>query len=248
MNTRSNKIRFTFKSLLATVLAVITLLSMTFLFSCGVKNKEENDVSKLRGTFTFSQTYGQDKSLTITTNPELAASEFKYQYLLVSGWPQRQIADNTGYNCVSYAIDQRLKLSKDFTYYYEYSIKLANPLDWGGTVANITVSMGGTFTYLENEDSTKKDFTVKLSNPTSGTHTVYSARLNNASSIYNWNIHGEPDLVEDLGYLATLPDNNFDKYTCGRTVKVRNETDNKVLTDDIFFVDILQDLGKYFNY
>ena len=232
------------KTLVFISLIVFTLFSLSTLFACGEKTVEE-PVSGLRGTYTYQTVYGQHSGdLKITSDALNAASEFKYQYLLVTAYPER-LGDGQP---ISYSVDQRLKLSKDFTYHYDYTINLKNPQQWGGDVASVAVSMVGTFTYVENASAENKVFTVNLSNPTAGTHTVYGAQVSNASSIYNWNKHGSPDMVLDLEYLATLPDHNFDKYTCGRTVKVNNETGNKVLTDDIFFVDILQDICKYFNF
>ncbi len=238
----TNKINKWFKIFGATFLAALLTFSLLSLCACG---KEETvKKSEVRGTYTYSKVYGQDKSLHITSDATFAASEYKYEYLLATGWPEKA-GDGQS---ISYAIDQRLKLAKDYTYFYEYTIALANPNDWGGSVASISVSMAGTYTYIEKTDTENKEYTVTLSNPVSGTRTVYASTITDAKSIYNWTKHGDPDLVEDLAYLSTLPSYNFDKYTCGRKVKVTNDGENLVLSDDIFFIDILMDLAKYNNY
>ena len=230
------------KALSAITAAIILTASATIFSSCA-KKEEEKPVSAIRGTYTYQNVYGQDKSLRITSDSIKATSEYKYNYLFCSSYPERNAEDQP----VSYTVDQRLKLFKDYTYYYEYSIKLANPQDWGGSIAAINVSMSGTFTYYE-PTGTEKTYVVKLSNPTGGSRTVYGARITDSASVYGWSLHGEADLVEDLGYLSTLPDYNFDKYTRGRTVKISETEEDKVLYDDIFFTDIIQDISKYFNY
>lgn len=242
MNTLLNENKSFLKALSAITAAIILTISAAVFSSCA-KKEEEKSVSAIRGTYTYQNVYGQDKSLRITSDSIKATSEYKYKYLFCSTYPERNAEDQP----VSYTVDQRLKLFKDFTYFYEYSIKLANPQDWGGSIATVNVSMSGTFTYYDvtGEDKT---YVVKLSNPIGGTHTVYGARITDSASVYGWSLHGEADFVEDLGYLSTLPDYNFDKYTRGRTVKLRDTVEDKILYDDIFFTDIIQDISKYFNF
>lgn len=242
MKTFSSKNKSFLKALSAIAAAITLFISVAALSSCAKKDQEDL-VSEVKGTYTYQNVYGQDKSLRITSDSVKATSEYKYKYLFCSSYPERSAEDQP----VSYTIDQRLKLFKDFTYYYEYTIKLANPQDWGGSIATVGVVMSGTFTY-NSASGTDKSYVVKLSNPTGGTRTIYGATITDAGSVYGWSLHGEPDLIEDLGYLSTIPDYNFDKYTRGRTVRVRDTGEDKILYDDIFFIDIIQDIDKYFFY
>ncbi len=213
---------------------------------CG-GGEDTTEKSKLSGTYTYSEAIGADKSLYMTTSLFNAKDQVR-KYLITTVYPMRMHTDlnndGTEDQTLCYTIDQRLKLNKDYTYIYEYTILISNPNDWGGKVAQVAVNMSGTFTYLEDtsEDGIYKAY---LSNPTAGTQEIYSFDVVGSGS-YGYSIHTAPDMVIDLGYLATLSHYDFDKYTCGREVVV-NKTEKSVI-DDVFFYDVLDYVAPYCRY
>ncbi|MBE7087150.1 MAG: hypothetical protein E7369_02470 [Clostridiales bacterium] len=230
------------KSLLKTILLTIfCVIMVTSAFACGDKPAEEVK-SGLSGTFTYNEALGADKSLKLTDSV-FNCKENRGKYLLTTVYPVRLDVTN-GTNQLCYTMDQRLKLNKNFTYVYEYTIDISNPNDWGGKVGRVAVQMLGTFEYVDdtNEDGI---FMVNLSNPTGGEQEIYSFDVTGSGS-YGYSMHTTPDAVFDLGFLASQDYHAFDKYTCGREVVVNKP--NKSLSDDVFFYDVMDLLAMYSRY
>lgn len=234
------------KSLKSFVFLALSVIICLTAIGCGDETTAEK--SKLSGTYTYSEAIGADKTLYMTTSL-FNAKEYPKKYLVTTVYPMRVHTDlerNDGIEDqkLCYTIDQRLKLNKDYTYVYEYTLLLSNPNDWGGRVGKIAVSMSGTFEYIDDTDGDSV-YRVFLSNPTAGKQEIYSCDITGSGS-YGYSMHNTPDMVIDLGFLATLPHYTFDKYTCGREVFV-DKTEKSIL-DDVFFYDILDYISPYCRY
>ena len=146
---------------------------------------------------------------------------------------------------VRYGYEQRLKLKRDYTYYYQYSITLNNAGDSGKDFAQISVIMEGTFTY-EEADETGNRYAVTLEDPTSGTFTIVGATAQ-FEDIYGWVKQSAPAYIMDIAdELARSGDAAYNRYTLGRDVIVMKE--EKLLQDDIFYRDVLNDIAPYSDY
>ncbi len=231
------------KTFLLIVFSAIICLTAVACGNAPEASKTTNKV--LSGTFNYKEEIGADKSLKMT-DELVKAREHNKKYLVTSFYPMRGHAVNDD-QAICYTVTQRLKLKRDYTYEYDVSILLSSPNDWGGQTAEINVLMYGDFTYVEdtNED---RIYTVSISNPTAGTQSITGFDVT-GSHINNYAKHGSPDMVIDLGYLATLPNYSFDKYTTGRTVIVnKNKGVENNLTDDMFFFDVLDYVAPYCGY
>lgn len=219
----------------------IILISISLLlFGCNnqVTTQEETQKSDLRGTF---------------VNNEVIDAKFKKQiqdgnYLYSTLYPQSIfLNDDQGIAC---RIDQRLKLNKDFTYNYEYSIVLGSSDAWGSLeVSKVYVNISGTFNFKNYQK--ENEFIVYLSNPTSGREEFYGCYLRNFASFKDNEIHPEADYVLNFDSLSKLENYQFDKYVKQRTVLVRKavlENEDNSIEDNIFFSDILDDLGHFNTY
>lgn len=219
----------------------IILISISLLlFGCNnqVTTQEETQKSDLRGTF---------------VNNEVIDAKYKKQiqdgnYLYSTLYPQSIfLNDDQG---IAYRIDQRLKINKDFTYNYEYSIVLGSSDAWGSLeVSKVYVNISGTFKFKNYQK--ENEFIVYLSNPTSGREEFYGCYLRNVASFKDNEIHPEADYVLNFDSLSKIENYQFDKYVKQRTVLVRKavlENEDNSIEDNIFFSDILDDLGHFNTY
>lgn len=219
----------------------IILISISLLlFGCNnqVTTQEETQKSDLRGTF---------------VNNEVIDAKYKKQiqdgnYLYSTLYPQSIfLNDDQG---IAYRIDQRLKINKDFTYNYEYSIVLGSSDAWGSLeVSKVYVNISGTFKFKNYQK--ENEFIVYLSNPTSGREEFYGCYLRNVASFKDNEIHPEADYVLNFDSLSEIENYQFDKYVKQRTVLVRKavlENEDNSIEDNIFFSDILDDLGHFNTY
>lgn len=211
-------------------------ISAAALCACTDDKPQESAKSGLTGTYTYQETLGVTEADAVRiTHDENNASNRTISstvYPINSGLEGAR---------VSYNMDQRLKLKRDYTYEYEYSVVLGNPGDWGQRFASFTVSIGGTFTYEKISDEL---YTVELSDPVRGTQSGRSYRVT-GGGIYGLAMHDGDDFSIDYEAISNAG-MGYDKYVRGRTVTV-NKTDN-VLTDDIFFPDLLDYLSAYGTY
>jgi len=216
------------------ILSILTLLAFT---GCSQK-PDEKPQSLLRGTFTFNDAITVKYSKTIQDG----------NYLYCRLYPQRDMMAEG--QDILYRTDQRLKLNRDYTYSYQYTVILGNPGDWGNLeVAKLHVNITGTFTYTLGQ--TETSYIVHLSNPTGGIEEIYGSSLNNVSWLGNWTMHSSPDQVLDFTQLSKLSSYTYDEYVCSRKVivtKAQSELENNSIEDDIFYPYILEDFGRYSNY
>lgn len=223
---------------LAIFTMIFTLCAGTCaLTACGSKEKT-GDVSELRGTFTYNETINQGLSVTNKTPDDFADNNKRY--LFANVYP---ISYGNEGMAVAYGIDQRLKLNRDYTYLYEYSILISNPRDWGGNCARLAVSITGTFEFAQASDTS--EYSVLLSNPTGGSQQVFGMTITSPDS-YGWSMHSQPDLSLDYSVLSKLENYWYDEYVCSRVVTVNKST--KILTDDVFYPDILNYIALYSTY
>lgn len=219
-------------SILMVVMLVVTLLA-----ACNTKESKEEQ-SALRGTFTYSETINKGLSVTNKLPDEIEVNN--KNYLFSNVWPINY--GNEGM-AIAYGIDQRLKLNRDYTYSYDYTILISNPRDWGGANARLVVSITGTFEYAESVNA--NEFSVLLSNPTGGTQQLFGASITSPDN-YNWSMHSQPDLTLDYSVLSKLADYQYDEYVCSRVVSVNKTT--KLLSDDVFYPEILNYIALYSTY
>lgn len=224
------------KRILIIITTVLTiLLGLISITAC--KEKEANPESALRGTFTYSETINQGLSVTNRSPGEISFNN--KQYLFANVWPINH--DNEGM-AIAYGIDQRLKLNRDYTYVYEYSVTISNPRDWGGTCARLAVSITGTFQFASGNGG---EYTVLLSNPTGGTQQVFGATITGPDN-YGWTIHSQPDLSLDYSLLSMQENYTYDEYVRSRAVVVNKTT--KELSDNVFYPEILNYIALYSTY
>lgn len=223
------------KRIFITVLATLALLlGLTALTAC---KKEAPPESALRGTFTYSETINQ--GLVISHDAPGGDSANDRQYLYSNVYPINSGIQNTR---IAYGIDQRLKLNRDFTYVYEYSVLLSNPGDWGGQCARLAVNITGTFQFIGGDTG---EYTVLLSNPTGGTQQVFGATIARPD-IYGWSIHSQPDLTLDYSLLSMQEGYTYDEYVRSRVVTVNKTT--KEIADDVFYPELLNYIALYSTY
>ena len=211
---------------------VLTLAVLPFSVSC---QATENVVEKsnLYGTFTYQETLGLEKPLTITNDADAVVTD--RDKLISTVYPLNGGQEGAR---VSYNMDARLKLNRDFTYKYEYTLLLSNPGEWGQQFARLTVTAMGSFRYIETDVLGK--YEVILDNPTSGKQTVYSFHVSRGD-IYGWAMHGTPDYVVDYSVVSAVKDYEYDLYSRARLIGV-NKND-KTLQDNLFD----QKLMNYFS-
>ncbi len=209
------------------------------LTSCGKSDggtESGEKKSELFGTFTYQETIGSDGSLHITND---ANKEAGRRYIYSTQYP---IASGNEGTPVAYNMDQRLKLNRDFTYKYDYTILLSNPRDWGAQFARVTFGITGTFTYASFDDG---KYSVLLSDPTAGTQAVFASHISGQDN-YSWSMHSQPDYVVDYEVMNTVEGYVCDKYAKSRIVAV--DKGSKRLRDDIYYADILDYITAYSTY
>lgn len=210
-----------FLILIATMFSLVTMLFA----ACGKKEEE----SALRGTFTNS------KNIEVTISQDPLDESDKSQ-LYSNVWPYLNAGQSIAYN-----MDQSLKLKRDYTYVYDYSVNLRNPGEWGGDVATLSVSISGTFEFFDEGDGI---YSVLLSNPTGGTLQVYGASIdNNRGDLYGWSKHPNPDLILDYDTLSHKEGYEYDVYVRSHVVVVNKNGSS--ISDDIFFPQILNYICNY---
>lgn len=215
---------------------VAASLGVTLLAACN-NQSDAGDESALRGTFTYKETINEGLSTTNKTPAEVEVND--RQYLFSNVYPINYGNEGTP---IAYGIDQRLKLNRDYTYKYDYTILISNPRDWGGSCARLVISITGTFTFsVADEDK----YSVLLSDPTGGTQTLYGATITSPDN-YNWAMHSQPDLSLDYSLLSQREGYVYNEYVRSRVVAVDRTT--KVLTDDVFYPEILNYIALYSTY
>lgn len=222
-----------FGMMIALMTVCLAILSMV---AC--QNESESDESALRGTFTYSEIINQGLYITHLQPDEVENND--RQYLFSNVYPINSGSEGTA---IAYSIDQRLRLKKDYTYSYNYTILISNPGDWGASSAKLVVNITGTFEYVASAD--ENEYSVLLSNPSGGTQELYGSTFS-SSNIYGWSMHSQPDLELDYSLLSKLDNYEYDEYVCSRVVAVNKST--KVLTDDVFYSEILNYIAMYSNY
>lgn len=210
------------KGFLTAVVAASVLCASLFV-SCG-----QEEETALRGTFTYSETV-----TTVVSNAQQTEDTGK-QYLYSNMYPQLDANRNVAYN-----IDQSLKLNRDGSYVYRYSVILKNPYEWGGELAMLSVDVTGTFA---SADEGGGIYSVMLSDPTGGTQQVYGASIA-GGNIYSWSKHTDADLSLDYASLAHKEGYVYDEYVRARVVVVDKRT--RSLTDDVFFPQLLNYISNY---
>jgi hypothetical protein len=227
------------KMLSFTLTAIVAAACLVFV-GCKKETKEQEEtVSTLRGTFTYNET------VITRFKKEIQDGDWLYCSL----YPQRDMVVDQE---IAYRIDQRLKLNRDYTYLYEYTVILGSPGDWGNLeVAKLAVGITGTFTYKEKPFS-ENEYVVKLSNPTGGTEEIYGSNLNNSPAILrNWSLHAAADYQLDFSRITDFNSFVYDEYVCARTVsvkKAKDENESNELNDDVFYSYILNDFGRFSTY
>lgn len=216
---------------------MIAVLTVTLLAACS-KEDDSAPQSELRGTFTYSETINRGLCTTNKLPGDVEVNN--KQYLFSNVYPINYGNEGTA---IAYGIDQRLKLNRDFTYSYDYTILISNPRDWGGPCARLVVSITGTFEFAKGAN--ESEYSVLLSNPTGGTQQLFGATITSQDN-YGWSMHSQPDLTLDYSLLSRVANYQYDEYVCSRVVSVDKTT--KLLSDDVFYPEILNYIALYSTY
>lgn len=217
-------------------------ISLLSLISCSNNTQIEENHSKLIGTFTFDKAIKTDEngnSLRIYNNLEDAINNNMYTSNI---YPLNTV--NGSQVCYSY--QQSLKLNRNYSYRYVYSIKLTNSEQWGKDFALINVDIEGTFTYEKVNDF---EYEVVLENPTSGSEKIYGANVTSPNNIYSWNLANNPSL--EINIEKEINNNQeyiFNRYIRGRKVTVEKNENDRILQDNIYYFDVMNDIGLYCDY
>ena len=224
------------KKFILSILSLILALPLLFSFAAC---EEEAETSSLIGSFTYSdaiKTNEADGDLRIYGNE----SEATDGNMFVTKYPFNTITSAK----VCYTVDQRLRLKRDFTYNYQYTITLTNGEEWGKDCAQIAVQISGTFTYASIDGDY---YEVTLNDPTEGTQTVYGSTVGIEGSIYAWNLNTAESYVIDVAHELSLnADYEYNRYLKGRVLTVVKS--DKEVYDDIYFRDIMNDIAPYSDY
>ncbi|MCH5162812.1 MAG: hypothetical protein J1G38_04915 [Clostridiales bacterium] len=222
--------------LLSVFVAFVAALSLVACAGDSGNDGKKKKESEIYGTFTYQETLGSRQGdLVLTSNTQNTGRH----YLHATVFPVNN--GNEGAP-IAYAMDQRLKLNRNFTYKYDYTILMTNPQAWGGQIARLTVSITGVY---ESAPSDNGVYSVLLSNPTGGTLTVVSFQVTGGGT-YGMAIHSQNDYVVDYAIMSTVEGYKYDKYVASRVVSVERET--KSLTDDVFYQDLFDFIALYSTY
>lgn len=240
------------------ILSVITLFaSVCFISACD--KEQEPAKSALRGTFSHQEVIGKtspsndDPSIFLTVTDKLETAQAgingKTKYLYTSYDVFKGAIDSpnefNGYQSravFAYSINQQLKLNSDFTYVYKWTVLINNPCRWGSDFGKMVVNVSGTFTFESNGND---EYTVNLSKPTGGKQELYGTNSNNNSYYWLWNMHSEPDFVQNFDYADMF--DNYDYTYVGEKTVVVNKKEKKIY-DNLFIPTIFNEMTKYGTY
>lgn len=229
------------KKIIASLSAVMVLTAfcLQILPACG--NGGQGQISDLIGKFTYS---AETEVLLTNDSAKMlqGSAEDGKPYIYTSDvYPLNTIVEET----VVYSVSQTLRLKRDYTYEYVYDILLKKVTQSGNTeLARIDVSAKGTFEYEQNFDV---DYTVNLSNPDDGEELRYGASIADEGNIYSWRLSSAANYRLDIGRLSKGAEPRYDRYVTGRSVNVERGED-KVLYDDIFYKDLLEDIAPFCSF
>ena len=230
------------------LLALSFLVLPCMLVSCGEEETPEENYSDLTGTFTYDiavRKNDKDEDLRIFNTTEDAVNGHLYTS---NYYPLNTVNGSK----VGYSYQQSLKLKRDYTYEYQYTITLTNSEEWGKDFASINVELSGTFEYemlSEDLESAIRTYSVTLNNPTSGKETIYGITVTGLESIFAWNLNTVASYELDIASALELEKENFEynRLIKGRQVEVI-KGEERVLTDNIYYYDIMTDIGPYCDY
>lgn len=225
------------KKIAAVILAALSLMSAFAFSACG-EEPAETETSGLSGIFTHSEAIKKD-----TANQDLRIynrADATDNNLYCTVYPLNTVNGSK----VCYGIDQRLKLKRDFTYNYQYTITLTNSEEWGKDFSSVSVQIVGTFTYQTTDGA---NYQVALQNPTEGTQTIYGANVSGEANIYAWMLSSAAGKILDVAYELSLDASfEYNRYICGRSVSVSKL--EKSVADDLYYRDIMNDIAPYCSY
>ncbi len=225
-----------------TVTALLIVLSLGAcvgaLTACKQEEAQELPVSGLIGRFNGAEAV----KTKLTNDASYATKGEAGEYLYTSSvYPLNTIVEEE----IDYATEQHLRLKRDFTYEYTYDIRLRKVTQSGNTeLCKLSVEAYGTFDYQSALES-ETQYSVALSNPTSGSEKFYASYIADEGNVYSWKISATPTYL--LDYATLTEGETFSRYGAGRTVEVVKAEVNE-LSDPIFYADFLNDFAGYFSY
>lgn len=228
------------KLILLSVLSLALLLPMLLFSACDKQESVEAPKSALRGTFTYQNVVGsveEGKHLTLSADPNTTTALYSQIPTFNQGcdWKDGVKIDAL----FKYDINQRLKLSSDFTYTYSYSVLISNPQTWGSDIGKMEAYVVGTFTYEELGDG---KYAVNISNPTGGTFKIYGIDAHYETYYWWWRMHEEADYVQNFDYSDCFSDYDY-TFVGARKITV-NKKDRSV-DDNMFNPYLFNEMTKY---
>ena len=119
---------------------------------------------------------------------------------------------------LKYNTYQKLRLKRDWTYEYTLEIlvrmvSVQSNID----LLKLEATTYGTFEYTDNSND---NYTVTLSDPTSGKENRYGSYITGEGNIFSWKLSTSPNYTFDVETFANAEEPEFDKYISGKTVAV----------------------------
>jgi hypothetical protein len=223
------------------VVALSLIVYGLSLFGC---NTAETKKSEISGFYTFKQTIS---NLSVKHNVQnsgtyLLANKAPYDWGLEDKELTYQYSDN-----------HSLRMKKNYTYVYEYTVSLSAEYSWGTyAMGSISVNCAGTYAYRTQPDGT---YVAILDTPTDGELSCKSWRVEQASWGFNvskyggYNPHEDTDYSVSLTVFDNLETSEISEYVCGLSFllkkSVLEDEENAILNGTLLHLNLINLLGQY---
>ena len=226
------------KTLISLTAATASLVLASSLVACGGNKGGEEKRSELIGSFESAQS----SDVTLTNDKSLVGASDGSHIYTSSVYPLNTV-ESVG---VRYASYQKLRLRRDYTYEYTLEIMVRMVSSQANVdLAKLEASVKGDFEYKQNSG---ENYTVTLSDPTSGDEKRYGSYIVGENNIYGWKMSSAPNYKFTVSGAQADGDPEYDRYIRGKTVGVEKRGTERVLYSDMFFSDIFDDIAPYCSY
>lgn len=220
------------------------------LIACG---DEESDKDKGGKKSELIGGFEQSESLSVafTNDEELlgGSNQHSEPYIYTSDVYPLNTIDGDSIGGIKYNIYQKLRLKRDYTYEYTLEIMVRMVGDTNLNLCKLEANTKGTFTYSGDDG---ENYTVVVSDPKSGNEKRYGAFITGESNIYSWKMSSSPNYTVDVERLLKQKvedgESRFDRYLKGKTVAVEKSGTERILYNDVFYVDFMNDIAPYCSY
>lgn len=238
------------KTILAICCASAFIGCSAALAACGdddsANGAAKGPISELFGGFENSESI----SVAFTNDEELLGgyNQHAEPYIYTSDvYPLNTIVGES-IGGVRYNVYQKLRLKRDYTYEYTLEIMVRVVGDSNINLCKLEANTKGTFTYMV--DSGEK-YIVSVSDPTSGSERRYGAFITGENNIFSWKMSSTANYTLDVERAlknATGDESPLDRYIMGRSVAVEKDGTERILYNDVFYADFMNDIAPYCSY